>query len=151
MMLNRPAITFAPCIAHVTSHHTPPPAVASPPREHTTWESLARAASFRATILARHCGVSLRTLERHFIKHYQITVTEFLRKLRLNLAYTRLKNGERIKSIAYDLAYKQLSHFSRDFKNYFGVPPRTIQPACVSLWRGIGFETTHQYKLPFHE
>ncbi|MGZ8900619.1 MAG: helix-turn-helix domain-containing protein [Limisphaerales bacterium] len=102
-------------------------AAAKPPQEETTWESLALASSFRPSLLAHRCGVSLRTLQRHFTKHYRITVSESLRKMRLSLAYTRLTHGERIKSVAYDLGYKQLSHFSRDFRSFYGLPPRVVQ------------------------
>lgn len=100
---------------------------ANSPQEQTTWESLAFASNFKPSLLAHQCGVSLRTLERHFAKHYRITVRESLRKMRLSLAHTRLMRGERIKSVAYDLGYKQLSHFSRDFKRFYGVPPRALQ------------------------
>ena len=105
---------------------------ANPPPEQTTWESLALASNFRPGLLAHRCSVSLRTLQRHFTKHYGITLSESLRRMRLSLAFARLQNGERIKCVAYDLGYKQLSHFSRDFKRFYGVPPSAIQP-CLQL------------------
>src|SRR5687767_12371288 len=102
------------------------------------WEALAQQVSFRPSDLASACGVSLRTLQRHFRKQYHVTVSEWLRTFRLRQAYERLKTGETVKGVAYDLGYKQLSHFSRDFKNSYGVAPRYLQHSTVALaeqWR----------------
>jgi AraC-like DNA-binding protein len=43
-------------------------------------------------------------------------------------AYSRLMAGHRVKEVAIDLGYKQVSHFSRDFKSAYGVPPSNISP-----------------------
>ena len=87
------------------------------------WEPLAQKSQFRANELAVICNVSLRTLQRHFREHYKVTVSKWLRDVRLRQAYGRLLQGTSVKEVAYDLGYKQLSHFSRDFKDYFGVSP----------------------------
>lgn len=94
------------------------------------WEPLARDARYRAHELAALCQVSLRTLQRHFRTQYGLTVTEWLRDVRLRAAYTRLIQGATVKEVAYDLEYKQLSHFSRDFKGYFGVSPSFLSGVC---------------------
>ena len=91
------------------------------------WESLAVAAQFRPSAVAERCGISLRTVQRHFKKNYGTTLSEWLREFRLKLAYERLSAGESIKSVAYGLGYKQLSHFSRDFKRTFGSAPKFLQ------------------------
>lgn len=100
------------------------------------WEALAEASGFRAGALAQLCGVSLRTLQRHFQKQYQLTVSSWMRGVRLQEAYSRLKAGQTIKQAAFDLGYKQLSHFSRDFKMHFGVSPRFL--ARLSLGTEVG-------------
>jgi transcriptional regulator GlxA family with amidase domain len=87
------------------------------------WEVLAQKAGYRARDLAELCQTSLRTLERHFHKHYGATVSEWLRELRLKQAYTSLKTGKSVKEVAFEQGYKQVSHFSREFKNQFGVSP----------------------------
>lgn len=93
-----------------------------------TWESLAFRANFRPAVLAEHCGVSLRTVQRHFKTHYGITVSEWLRELRLKSAFDRLPSAASVKEVAFDLGYKQPSHFSRDFKSFYGLPPHTFIP-----------------------
>ena len=87
------------------------------------WEVLARKAGYRARELAELCQTSLRTLERHFQKHYGVTVSEWLRELRLKQAYSVLQTGKSVKEVAFEHGYKQVSHFSREFKSHFGVSP----------------------------
>ena|SRR5688572_8426936 len=91
------------------------------------WESLAENARYRPSDLASLCQISLRTLERHFQKNYGVTVSLWLRELRLGKAYQGLLTGKSVKEVAYEQGYKQVSHFSREFKNHFGVSPSFLQ------------------------
>ena len=91
-----------------------------------SWEKLAKEAHFRPQALAELCGVSMRTLQRYFRARYNQTVSDWLRELRLNEAHARLKGCDSVKEVAFDLGYRQPSHFTRDFKQRFGVPPRTL-------------------------
>jgi AraC-like DNA-binding protein len=90
------------------------------------WEALVANATYRPKELARDCGVSLRTLQRHFRKNYNLTISNWVRSIRLNAAYSRLIAGEAVKQVAFALGYKQLSHFSRDFKAFYGVSPKFL-------------------------
>jgi len=92
-----------------------------------TWEGLAAQANYRPGALAKLCKVSLRTLQRHFAKHYGLTLGGWMRDIRLSAAYRRISGGEQIKAVAFDLGFKQLSHFSRVFKQVHGVPPRMVR------------------------
>ncbi|HEV8543294.1 MAG TPA: helix-turn-helix transcriptional regulator [Verrucomicrobiae bacterium] len=100
------------------------------------WEDLARQARFRATDLAQLCGISLRTLQRHFKREYRTTVSDWLSAFRLEQARLELLHGEGVKQVAYGLGYKQLSHFSRAFKERYGIPPslfsRQTEPANLA-------------------
>ena len=87
------------------------------------WEALAVKAGYRPSDLAALCQISLRTLERHFQKNYGVTVSQWMRELRLGKAYQTLIQGKSVKEAAFDHGYKQVSHFSREFKNQFGVSP----------------------------
>lgn len=91
-----------------------------------SWKELAQDAQFRSGELAKLCQVSLRTLQRHFAKQYQRSLGEWMRELRLDHAYHRVSAGESVKYVAFDLGFKQLSHFSRSFKEKYGVPPSAI-------------------------
>lgn len=91
-----------------------------------SWEKLAADAQYRPGQLAALCNVSLRTLQRHYRSHYHVSVGEWLRRLKADTAYQRLRAGDAIKVVAYDLGFKQLSHFSRFFKSAHGVAPRFV-------------------------
>jgi AraC-like DNA-binding protein len=90
-----------------------------------TWEKLAAEANYRPNELASLCNVSLRTLQRHFSRN-KMTLSEWLRDARANEAYQRIKAGETIKAVSYDLGFKQPSHFSRVFKQVHGVAPSSL-------------------------
>ena len=94
----------------------------------STWETLANQARFCPHALAALCHVSLRTLQRRFDETYGMPVGQWMRHLRLAQAYERIASGETVKSVAYDLHFKQLSHFSRVFKQVYGVAPTLISP-----------------------
>jgi len=102
------------------------------------WESLAEKAGYRPSDLAALCQISLRTLERHFQKNYGVTVSQWLRELRLSKAYQNLLLGKAVKEVAFDQGYKQVSHFSREFKNHFGVSPSLLLTGN-RVERGISF------------
>ena len=104
----------------------------SQPGSLMNWQRLAIKAEFRPVILAEMCGLSLRTVQRHFKTHYKTTLSDWIRCFRLQLAYDRLRLGEPIKCVAYDLGYKQLSHFSRDFKKVYGCAPRFLNQSGAS-------------------
>ena len=100
-----------------------------------SWETLAAQAGYRPGELAKVCQTSLRTLQRHFRAQYQMTLGDWLRNLRMQTAYARITAGETVKEVAYDLSFKQLSHFSRVFKQAFGVPPSTLSVRCSARLR----------------
>jgi AraC-like DNA-binding protein len=93
-----------------------------------TWETLAVHAKFCPHALASLCNVSLRTLQRRFDRTYGMPVGHWMRQLRLQQAYGRIAAGESVKCVAYDLHFKQLSHFSRVFKEAYGVAPTLVSP-----------------------
>jgi AraC-like DNA-binding protein len=95
-------------------------------RDQFDWQSLAISAQFKPGRIAILCGVSARTVQRHFRRSYGCTLGQWLRTYRLDMAYQKLAAGEPIKCIAMDLGYKQLSHFSRDFKRQYGCAPRFL-------------------------
>ena len=93
-----------------------------------TWENLAVEAKFCPHQLAALCNVSLRTLQRRFDEEYGMPVGQWMRNYRISQAYGRITGGEMVKAVAYDLGFKQLSHFSRVFKEMYGVAPTLASP-----------------------
>jgi|ERR1017187_10636281 AraC-like DNA-binding protein len=92
------------------------------------WSVLAQASNWSALTLAKQCGVSLRTLERYFLKEMGKTPKVWLVDQRQRQAAKLFQHGSSVKETAYGLGYKHVAHFSRDFKEFWGNSP-TTRPA----------------------
>ena len=87
------------------------------------WTERARSARYRVQALARQCGVSARTLQRHFAREIGLLPREWLYAKRMKEASELLRSGRLVKQTAAELAYKNQHHFSRDFRQCYGHPP----------------------------
>ena len=84
------------------------------------WPDLAQKAKGSVSALEKLCGVSVRTLERHFLETYGLRPKAWLAEQRQLQAVKLLKEGSSVKEIAANLGYKHSTHFSRDFKGRWG-------------------------------
>nr|WP_121273274.1 helix-turn-helix domain-containing protein [Pedobacter schmidteae] len=74
---------------------------------------------------ADHFSITERTLNRLFVKTFGITVTKFILKRRMEKAYELLNREElTVGEAAAAAGYKDIYHFSRTFKRYYGYPPK---------------------------
>jgi AraC family transcriptional regulator, carnitine catabolism transcriptional activator len=87
------------------------------------WPERARLAKYSVSMLAKHCGVSVRTLERHFKKEKAKTVKKWLAERRQIDGWEILQKNPCIKAAAANVGYKHTQHFSRDFKAHWGHCP----------------------------
>jgi AraC family chitin signaling transcriptional activator len=87
------------------------------------WLRMARQSTFRAYPLSQQLKVSPRQLRRYTRELFQKSPQEWLDEQRLILAATRLKEERSVKTVAFQLGFKRLSHFSRSFKLHYGVSP----------------------------
>lgn len=75
--------------------------------------------------LARVCDMSVSSFHNHFKKITSLTPLQYIKKIRLTKAKDLLiKHRFKVVDVAEELGYDNPSHFSRDFKNYFGYPPK---------------------------
>lgn len=70
--------------------------------------------------LCRHAGMSRSRLYVEFKEKLACSPVELQQQLRLKRAAERIRNGEAITAISYDLGFNDPSHFCRRFKNFFG-------------------------------
>ncbi len=89
-------------------------------------EPLAKEANYSCATLANLCGISLRQLQRRFYAYHGETLGQWLNRIRLKHAYAQLAHGNTVKETTFSLGYKQVSHFSRLFKQYYGITPSTV-------------------------
>ncbi len=88
--------------------------------------------------LARLVGRSVRSLERGFASAFGLSVLQYQRKLRLHHACQALVAGsESITAIALAVGYGDHSHFTRDFRRAFGIPPRAYRRRWATVRAGL--------------
>lgn len=76
------------------------------------------------TEIASYTGRSLATFKRDFRKISELSPQKWLIQKRLQTAFNLLKSGnKKVLEVCYEVGFKDRSHFSKAFKNYYGFPP----------------------------
>lgn len=77
---------------------------------------------------ARLCGKSLSAFKRDFAAHFGSSPGKWLIEMRLNHAKALLLTTNlSVNEVCYDSGFKSPSHFSRAFKQHFGVAPLALR------------------------
>jgi TolB-like protein len=97
---------------------------------------LRRAGGRRLSIadLASYCGVSERTLQKHFRAFMGVSPLEYWRRLRLAAARDELlccMGTTSVTAIATRLGFGHLGRFSQQYRRRFGEPPSTTLRRCL--------------------
>lgn len=80
-----------------------------------------------ADLAARH-GLSLAALQRGFRGVYGVSVYALFQRERMNEAYRRLSSASpSVTSVAAEMGYTNLSHFSAAFRQQFGINPGQLR------------------------
>lgn len=96
------------------------------------WKPLAAQCGYSLQAIAHACGMSRQHLRRYFQQHLAVNPKQWLDTLRWADACARLKHGEPIKSIAIELGFKHVSHFTKFVKAHTNQTPREFQSKCSS-------------------
>jgi transcriptional regulator GlxA family with amidase domain len=82
--------------------------------------------------LARHCGVSWKTLQKAFVDSRGITPVAYVRNVRLDAARKALDEGASVAEVAGRFGFRSVTTFSLEYRKRFGVPPsRTKRRAAA--------------------
>ena len=73
--------------------------------------------------IAKHCKVSVSSLKNLFKTHTQLGVMHFYNEIKMEHAKNMLANNVSITSIAEELRFSSVAHFSAAFKKYAGISP----------------------------
>jgi AraC-like DNA-binding protein len=85
--------------------------------------------------MAALSGLSVRAFERKFSATFQVTPTQFFKRLRLTRAAEMLlQTNTPIAQVASEWGYSDQSHLNREFRHYFGSTPARYRAASQ---RGI--------------
>jgi AraC-like DNA-binding protein len=87
------------------------------------WRRLAEQSGYRAGALARILQISRRQLQRYTRLAFGLSPQAWLDQERLEIAPNMLKQTRCVKITAFNLGFKQVSHFSREFRLRYGIPP----------------------------
>jgi AraC-like DNA-binding protein len=75
--------------------------------------------------------MSVSSFHTHFKKITTFTPLQYIKKIRLTKAKELLtKHDYKVVDVANELGYDNPSHFSRDFKSYFGYSPKEAKASC---------------------
>lgn len=100
--------------------------------EEQEWLKLAQQANWSAAALATKCGISVRTLHRHFLKQTGKNTKAWLAEQRQHHALELLRAGSAVKETAFCVGYKQSTNFTRKFKDGSGICPSQVQQTFSS-------------------
>jgi AraC family transcriptional regulator of adaptative response/methylated-DNA-[protein]-cysteine methyltransferase len=71
-------------------------------------------------------GFEPSTVRRWFKKHHNMTFHAYQRMIRINTAFSNLKDGETVINSAFNSGYESLSGFNERYKSIFGDPPTSF-------------------------
>ena len=75
--------------------------------------------------LAKHCGVSARTICRHFEEVYDVSVAKYILHIKLGEAAFLLSNTKMsLLEISNQFAFSSQSHFNTAFKKFYSCTPK---------------------------
>jgi AraC-like DNA-binding protein len=90
---------------------------------HTQCES-----NLNISSLARQEDMSVASFHTHFKQITSHTPLQYIKKIRLTKAKDLIAREHfQVVDAAYEMGYDSASQFSRDFKNYFGYPPKEVK------------------------
>jgi AraC-like DNA-binding protein len=90
------------------------------------WQERAVRANWCVQRLAKQCGVSRSTLERHIKSQAGECPHDWLEQMRMERAMELLSRDIPVKEASSRLGYQNPHHFSRVFKNHKGYPPSKL-------------------------
>lgn len=75
--------------------------------------------------LAKDEDMSVSSFHTHFKKITSYSPLQYIKKIRLNRAKDLIEQKSlQVNNTAYEVGYESISQFSRDFKSYYGYPPK---------------------------
>jgi len=93
------------------------------PQNFQQWLQIAKHSTYNARLLSKKLKISPRQLRRYTHADFGYSPQYWLNEQRLVQAAKLLKRFRSVKTVAFQLGFKQVSHFSREFKLQYGVSP----------------------------
>jgi AraC-like DNA-binding protein len=87
------------------------------------WHRMAKQSGYRVNHLTQELKISRRQLQRYTRQAFGQSPQRWLDDQRLKYAAELLQQSGSVKAVSFELGFKQVSHFSREFKLFHGLPP----------------------------
>jgi AraC-like DNA-binding protein len=101
--------------------------------------------------LAKLCGLNPRTLRARWLAEFGCTPKQWLMRERILYAGHLAEFGDRTEDIAAQLDYTDASHFTRDFRCFYGMTTHRWRELCRwERWRANGIRLRIE-RREFHE
>ena len=98
--------------------------------------------SFSVEDLAAAYGISRSQLHRKLKKLKNISISRFIREIRLDKSYKMLQNDEgTVSEIAYKVGFSSPAYFNTCFREYFGYPPVNSKSERYYIIKNQSMET----------
>lgn len=72
-------------------------------------------------------GCNISTVQKVFSLITGMTITEYIRRRRLSIAVSDIRNGQKVIDVAFKYGYKSTESFSRSFKKMHGILPSKVK------------------------
>jgi TolB-like protein/AraC-like DNA-binding protein len=95
-------------------------------------------AQFGVSELAREMGMSRSNLHRIVSSTANISVSQFISRVRLKRAMELLRQGSlKISEIAFDCGYQSVAYFTKCFREYYGYPPGEVEKSNIPEYNDL--------------
>ena len=95
-----------------------------------SWEHLAHKSNFKPSLMAAHCHVSLRQLQRYFLTNHGIPPGKWSRAVRIRQAKVLISQGWSDKAVAHELGFSNSAHLCNEFRKAFAATPQAFAPGA---------------------
>ncbi|MCH6257827.1 helix-turn-helix transcriptional regulator [Puniceicoccaceae bacterium K14] len=99
----------------------------STPQDLFNLPEIAAEAGYNVNKVAESFDITVRQLQRDFKKNLGRTPQDWLNEQRMIAAYQLLQESRSVKEVAFELGFKQVSHFCRKIKTTYGMTPSEIR------------------------
>ena len=80
-----------------------------------------------AAEIANHCGMSVSTMQKLFLRYTGMGMMNFYSGLRMRHAKQLLEGGRSVKEVACLLGFSDQNYFSTVYRRHFGIPPSAVK------------------------
>ncbi len=83
--------------------------------------------------IAAHCGMSVSTMQKLFLRYTGRGMMNFYESLRMRHAKQLLESGRSVKEVAFLMGFSDQNYFSTVYRRNFGIPPSAVKGKGIEI------------------